>query len=104
MNILQLTVTTNAIPLLVFKVMAVLCSSFLAITFLQSSFDKIFDYKGNLAYFRVQFGKSILKNMVGLLLPVLTVLEAATGLLCALGNVIRFFWHDALVMGVGLVV
>lgn len=95
---------TVSVPILVYKIIASACTSFLAITFLQSSFDKISDYKGNLEYFRVQFAKSPLKNMVGFLLPVLTVLEAATGLTCVAGNVTRLFFHSSTMMGISLVV
>jgi hypothetical protein len=94
----------HVIPLLVFKIIAGVCTSFLAITFLQSSHDKIYDYKGNLAYFRSQFANSILKNSVGFLLPVLTVMEAATGLTCVAGNIARIFFHNPLIMGISLTI
>jgi hypothetical protein len=95
-----LIVLLGVLPVLVFKIMAALCTLFLAILFLQSSYDKIADYKGNLDYFRAQFAKSPLKNMVGLLLPVLTILEAATGLSCVAGNVMLLFFHDPLWLGI----
>ena len=58
---------------------------FLAITFLQSGLDKVFDWKGNLSWLKGHFAKSPLKNMVPLLLTLVTVFEVAAGLLSAIG-------------------
>ena len=62
-----------------------LCLAFLAILFLQSGLDKVFNYKGNLDWLKEHFGKSPLKSLVGLMLPAITLLELASGALCALG-------------------
>lgn len=64
-----------------------LVTFFLAILFLQSGFDKVFDYKGNLSYFKAHFKNSPLAPLVGLLLPVITLLETLAGLFCAAGTV-----------------
>ena len=58
-----------------------------AILFLQSGLDKVFNYKGNLEWLTGHFAKSPLKGTVGLLLPVITLLEVAAGSLCAIGLV-----------------
>lgn len=99
-----LDVQTPLAATFIFKIVVVLCSAFMAVTFSQSALDKIMDYRGNKAYFDTQFEKSILKNFVGVLLPVLTLLEAATGLLCVFGNVWRLFTHDSSYIFFGLVV
>ena len=65
----------------------ILCLIFLAILFLQSGLDKIFDYKGNMEWLTGHFANSPLKGTVGILLPVLTVMEIAAGALCAVGVV-----------------
>ena len=65
----------------------ILCLAFLAILFLQSGLDKVFDYKGNLGYFKSHFANSPLKSTVGLLMPVITLLETAAGLTSAVGLV-----------------
>ena len=65
-----------------------LCMAFLAILFLQSGLDKIFNYKGNLEWLTGHFSKSPLKGTVGLMLPVITLLEMAAGLLSAIGLVL----------------
>ncbi len=61
--------------------------AFLAILFLQSGLDKVFDYKGNKAWLTGHFAKSPLKNTVGLLMPVITILEVAAGVLSAIGAI-----------------
>jgi uncharacterized membrane protein YphA (DoxX/SURF4 family) len=67
------------------EIVASFAAGFLAITFLQSGLDKIFDYKGNLSFMKEQFSKTFLKNTIGFLLPVILVFELVTGLLCVLG-------------------
>jgi len=57
----------------------------LAILFLQSGLDKVFNYKGNLEWLTGHFAKSPLKGTVGLLMPVITILEVAAGLFSLIG-------------------
>lgn len=63
----------------------VLCLAFLAVLFLQSGLDKVFNYKGNKEWLAGHFANSPLKNMVGLMVPLITLLEVAAGACCALG-------------------
>ena len=63
----------------------ILCLGFLAILFLQSGFDKIFNYKENSEWLTGHFANSPLKKMVGLMMPVITLLELASGTLSAIG-------------------
>ena len=79
----QLLFILDAIPFL-----QIVSLAFLAILFLQSGLDKVFNYKGNLAWLTGHFKKSPLKNSVGILMPVITILEVAAGLCCALGIVL----------------
>lgn len=58
---------------------------FLMIVFLQSSIDKIVDWKGNLSFHTSHFAKTPMKNMVPFLLATITASELMTGILCALG-------------------
>jgi hypothetical protein len=60
-------------------------AAFAAVLFLQSSLDKLFNWKGEKAYFTEHFSKSILKGSVPLLLPVITLVEFSGGLFSALG-------------------
>ena len=63
-----------------------LVTAFFAIVFLQSAADKLFDREGNLAYFRDHFRNSPFPaETIPLLLRMLTLIEAAAGMLCALG-------------------
>ncbi|TND08966.1 MAG: hypothetical protein FD123_1820 [Bacteroidetes bacterium] len=73
------------------ELVAVATGAFLAVIFLQSGLDKILDYKNNLDWLKGQFSKTIFKNSIGLLLPLLTLLETAGGLLCAAGVAVYFF-------------
>lgn len=61
---------------------------FLAILFTQSGLDKVFNYKDNYDWLKGHFAKSPLKNMVGMMVPVITVLEVAAGLLSLTGVVV----------------
>ena len=56
-----------------------------AILFIQSGLDKIFDWKGNLDWLTGHFAKTFLNGTVPLMLGVITVMEVATGLLSAAG-------------------
>lgn len=63
----------------------VLCLAFLAILFLQSGMDKVVNYKGNFEWLKGHFAKSPLKKLVGLMVPMITLLELSAGFLSALG-------------------
>ncbi|MGB5435084.1 MAG: DoxX family membrane protein [Maribacter sp.] len=65
----------------------ILLSLFLAITFVQSGLDKLFDWGGNLSWLKGHFENTPLKNMVPLLLGIVLALEVVAGILCAIGIV-----------------
>jgi uncharacterized membrane protein YphA (DoxX/SURF4 family) len=96
------------IPETSYTLVKMMIPAFMAILFLQSSLDKIMDYKGNLAYFTDHFKKSPLAKMVVVMTPVLTVLEFVAGVLCAIGTVSLYsgnkFWafSGLVVAGVSL--
>lgn len=58
---------------------------FLIVTFLQSGFDKIMDWKGNLDFIKGHFKNSPLKNMVPLLLGTILIIEVIAGMLMVVG-------------------
>ncbi|MBI3991819.1 MAG: DoxX family membrane protein [Candidatus Lambdaproteobacteria bacterium] len=62
-----------------------LVTAFLAVLFLQSGLDKVFDWKGNLRYFRDHFKASPLARVVPLMTAVITLTEVGAGVLCAVG-------------------
>jgi hypothetical protein len=58
---------------------------FLAILFIQSALDKVFDWKGNLEWLTGHFAKTPLAKMVPMMLATITVMELLTGVLAAVG-------------------
>lgn len=61
--------------------------AFLAVLFLQSAFDKVLNWKGELGWITEHFAKTPFKNFVPQLLGVITLFELSSGLACALGFV-----------------
>lgn len=74
--------------------MQIFCMTYLAILFLQSGLDKVFNYKGNYEWLKGHFAKSPLKNMVSIMIPMITVLEVLTGILSAIGLVLFLLTGD----------
>jgi uncharacterized membrane protein YphA (DoxX/SURF4 family) len=68
---------TEAAPILVLAL--------LAITFLQSGYDKIKDWKGNVAWLTDHFAATILAKQVPIALMIVLVLEIIAGVLCVSG-------------------
>lgn len=58
---------------------------FLIITFLQSGFDKIFDWKGNVSWLKEHFSKTFMANMVPLNVAIILITELIAGVLCVIG-------------------
>lgn len=59
--------------------------AFLAITFLQSGFDKIADWKGNIEWLKSHFADTILKNRVPFSVGLILTLEMIAGILAIIG-------------------
>lgn len=72
-----------------------LVSAFVAVLFLQSGLDKVFDRAGNRAYLDEHFARSPLARTVGPMLLTVTVLEVAAGLLSGLGFLQLIFFRSA---------
>jgi len=75
-------------------IIQILLLAFLAILFLQSGLDKVFNYKANLEWLNEHFSKSPLKNMVGLMMPAITFLEVSAGAMSLIGIFTLFFLED----------
>jgi hypothetical protein len=73
---------------------SILLLVFLALTFLQSAHEKIFDWKGNVAWLKEHFALTRLKNQVPLALFHLLVLELISGILCVVGAIQLFLNND----------
>jgi uncharacterized membrane protein YphA (DoxX/SURF4 family) len=64
--------------------------AFLAITFIQSGYDKVMDWKGNVTWLKGHFSQTILKNSVPPALLLILVLEVIAGAFAVIG-VIEIF-------------
>ena len=69
---------------------SILLLVFLAITFIQSGYDKLFYWKDNLDWLKKHFSKTRLKNLVPLALLHILVLELISGILCVVGCIELF--------------
>jgi uncharacterized membrane protein YphA (DoxX/SURF4 family) len=58
---------------------------FLAIVFLQSGFDKVVDWKGNLSWLTGHFAETSFRNMVPMLLAIIMLVEILGGILALVG-------------------
>ncbi len=76
----------NAAPLLILV--------FLAITFIQSGYDKLFHWKDNLNWLKEHFAQTQLKNLVHLALMNILVLELISGVLCIVGCIQLFVSNE----------
>jgi hypothetical protein len=64
---------------------ALFAAALVAILFIQSGLDKVFDWKGNLEWLTGHFSKTFLARFVPMMFATITVMELATGLLAAAG-------------------
>jgi uncharacterized membrane protein YphA (DoxX/SURF4 family) len=69
------------------NVASILILVFLAITFLQSGYDKLFYWKDNLDWLKGHFAKTQLKNHVPLALLHVLILELISAILCIVGAI-----------------
>ena len=67
------------------NITSILILIFLAITFLQSGYDKLFYWKDNVDWLKGHFSKTPLKNQVPLALANILILELISGVLCIVG-------------------
>lgn len=74
--------------------MQLLVTAFLATLFLQSGFDKLFDWRGNIEYLTEHFAKSFLSPFVIPMLTVITVLEVTAGIACGYGLIELLIWQS----------
>lgn len=72
-------------------IIKLLVPAFMAILFLQSGMDKVFQRSGNEAYITDFFKKTFLLQYASILLTVTTILELTAGILSAVGVVALFY-------------
>ncbi len=76
---------------------ALLAALLVAILFIQSGLDKVFDWRGNLEWLTSHFSKTFLRGTVSPMLATITLMEIATGILSAVG-VIYFLINGSTVL------
>lgn len=73
---------------------SILVLLFLTVTFIQSAYDKVFGWQGNVDWLKGHFANtSLLKNNVPASLGVILILELITGVLCLCGVVQMIITH-----------
>jgi hypothetical protein len=82
-------------------VLQVLVSAFFGILFLQSGLDKVVDRAGNLEFLKGHFKNTPVASLVPMMVLALTVLELASGALCALGTAVLLSGGSSLVSYLG---
>ena len=82
------------------QVAPLLVLAFLAITFLQSGYDKIKDWKGNVEWLNGHFSNTVLAKQVPLSLGIVLLLEIVSGVLCVSG-IIQNIMQDGVIRGLG---
>ena len=85
------------------KIAFLLILCFFTIVFIQSGLDKVFDKKGNLDYLYSLLGAFFSNSLIRLAFYCVTVLELASGLLCAAGLIEPFLKRSSFVGLSGLV-
>ena len=85
-------------------ILQLLVSAFIAVLFLQSGLDKVFDRKGNRAYLDEHFANSPLARTVGPMFFVVTVLEVTAGVLSGLGFLMLLLGRSSTLAYFGAVV
>lgn len=80
------------------EIFGILILAFLAITFLQSGYDKIADWKGNVEWLKSHFSQTFIKNNVPAALGVVLITEVIAGALCVAGA-IQLFANGSTVIG-----
>lgn len=77
---------------------SILILIFLAVTFLQSGYDKVIDWQGNVGWLKGHFEKTFIKNQVPQSLMLILILEIIAGILC-LAGVIQLLLNDVRTFG-----
>ena len=59
----------------------------LALTFIQSSYEKLFYWNDNVTWLKQHFSNTIIKNLIPKCLVILVVFELITSILCVVGTI-----------------
>ncbi|WP_281297777.1 DoxX family membrane protein [Flavobacterium limnophilum] len=69
------------------NIASILILLFLALTFIHSAYEKLFDWQENVDFLKEHFAKTRLKNWVNLALVYLVILELVSGILSIVGSI-----------------
>ena len=83
------------LDIIIRNIPALFAALLIAILFIQSGLDKVFDWKGNLEWLTGHFSKTFLSRFVPVMFATITILEVATGVLAAIG-IIYFLVYGSL--------
>lgn len=84
--------------------MQLLFSLMVAILFIQSGLDKVFNWKGEKDFYTSHFKDSLLNGTVPILMPVITISELAAGFLSGIGLLVALFTGDTTLAALGMVI
>ncbi len=79
-------------------------SLMVAILFIQSGLDKVFNWKGEKDFYTSHFKDSLLNGTVPILMPVITISELAAGFLSGIGLLVALFTGDTTLAAIGMVI
>ncbi len=85
-------------------ILQVMIALFAGVLFLQSGFDKVFDFNGNKSYISSVFSNTFLKSSASFLFIIILVLEVLAGITSFGGGLLLFFTgqKDFAVLGIEL--
>ncbi|MCB0664996.1 MAG: DoxX family membrane protein [Saprospiraceae bacterium] len=83
-------------------VMRVLFSAFMAILFIQSGLDKVFNWNDEKSFYKKHFSQTFLRGTIDLLMPTITLAELAAGFLSAIGILSYLFMGDKTLACIGM--
>ncbi len=69
------------------NIASLLILMFLAVTFIQSGYDKVTEWRTNIDWLKGHFSKTILKNNVPQALVIIFILELLSGIFCVVGSI-----------------
>ena len=76
------------------NVARILALAFLAVLFVQSGLDKVFDWEGNIGWLKGHFEKTPLAGMVPLMVGLITLMELVSGVVSGLGAGMILLYGD----------
>jgi putative oxidoreductase len=86
------------------RLIQVIISLFVGVLFLQSGFDKVFNFQGNKGYIQSVFAKTFLQYFSTILFIIILILEVLAGICCFFGGIFYFFsgYQEIAILGLML--